>query len=57
MSAVVIALIISTMTMEKLKQIATLKLVGAPDRSIIAMIVQQALALGAVGFAIGATLF
>ncbi len=55
-SAVIIALIIYTMTMEKLKQIATLKLIGAPDRTIIAMIVQQALALGAIGFAIGATL-
>jgi putative ABC transport system permease protein len=55
-SAVVIALIIYTMTMEKLKQIATLKLIGAPDRTIIGMIVQQAMALGLIGFAIGAAL-
>ncbi|TAH64757.1 MAG: ABC transporter permease [Rhodopseudomonas palustris] len=55
-SAVIIALIIYTMTMEKLKQIATLKLIGAPDRTIVAMIVQQALALGFIGFTIGATL-
>ncbi|WP_448032433.1 ABC transporter permease [Bradyrhizobium liaoningense] len=55
-SAVIIALIIYTMTMEKLKQIATLKLIGAPDRTIIGMIVQQALALGSIGFIIGATL-
>lgn len=55
-SAVIIALIIYTMTMEKVKQIATLKLIGAPDRTIIGMIVQQALALGLIGFAIGATL-
>ena len=55
-SAVIIALIIYTMTMEKLKQIATLKLIGAPDRTIIGMIVQQALALGFIGFAIGVTL-
>jgi putative ABC transport system permease protein len=55
-SAVVIALIIYTMTMEKLRQIATLKLIGAPDRTIIGMIVQQALALGFIGFAIGALL-
>lgn len=48
-SAVVIALIIYTMTMEKLKQIATLKLIGAPDRTIIGLIVQQALILGASG--------
>jgi putative ABC transport system permease protein len=55
-SAVIIALIIYTMTMEKLKQIATLKLIGAADRIIISMIVQQALALGFIGFAIGALL-
>ncbi len=55
-SAVIIALIIYTMTMEKLKQIATLKLIGAADRTIIAMIVQQALALGGIGFVIGAAL-
>jgi len=52
-SAVVIALIIYTMTMEKLKQIATLKLIGAPDRVIIGLIVQQSVALGAVGLTLG----
>ena len=52
-SAVVIALIIYTMTMEKLKQIATLKLIGAPDRTIIGLMVQLALALGLTGWAIG----
>lgn len=52
-SAVVIALIIYTMTMEKLKQIATLKLIGAPDSTIIGLIVQQSVALGAVGLVIG----
>lgn len=55
-SAVVIALIIYTMTMEKLKQIATLKLIGAPDRTIIGLIVQQALLLGGAGWAIGLAL-
>ena len=55
-SAVVIALIIYTMTMEKLKQIATLKLIGAPDRTIIGLIVQQSLALGAVGLMLGLAL-
>jgi putative ABC transport system permease protein len=52
-SAVVIALIIYTMTMEKLRQIATLKLIGAPDRTIVGLIVQQALALGGVGWGFG----
>lgn len=55
-SAVIIALIIYTMTMEKIRQIATLKLIGAPDRRIVGMIVQQALALGLIGFALGAAL-
>lgn len=55
-SAVIIALIIYTMTMEKIKQIATLKLIGSSDRTIIGMIVQQALALGLIGFAIGVAL-
>jgi putative ABC transport system permease protein len=55
-SAVIIALIIYTMTMEKLRQIAMLKLIGAPDRTIVGMIVQQALALGLTGFVFGALL-
>lgn len=52
-SAVIIALIVYTMTMEKLKQIATLKLIGAPDRTIVGLIVQQALALGGIGWGFG----
>ncbi|HEX4894068.1 MAG TPA: ABC transporter permease, partial [Hyphomicrobiaceae bacterium] len=40
-SAVIIALIIYTMTMEKIKAIATLKLIGAPDRTIVGLILQQ----------------
>ena len=55
-SAVVIALIIYTMTMEKLKQIATLKLIGAQDRTIIGLIVQQSLILGTAGWGIGLVL-
>ncbi len=52
-SAVIIALIIHTMTMDKIREIATLKLIGAPDRVIIGLIVQQALAMGLIGFAMG----
>jgi len=55
-STVIIALIIYTMTMDKLKEIATLKLIGAPDRRIVALILQQALAMGAIGFGFGAML-
>jgi len=53
-STVIIALIIYTLTMDKLKYIATLKLIGAPDRTIVGLIVQQALAMGAIGYAFGA---
>lgn len=55
-SAVIIALIIYTLTMDKLRSIATLKLIGAPDRAIVSLIVQQALVLGTSGFAIGVAL-
>lgn len=55
-SAVIIALIIYTMTMDKLREIATLKLIGASDRTIIGLIVQQALAMGVIGFGVGALL-
>ena len=55
-SAVIIALIVYTLTMDKLRSIATLKLVGAPDRTIIGLIVQQALSMGVVGFFFGLAL-
>lgn len=55
-SAVIIALIIYTLAMEKLREIATLKLIGAPDRTIIGLIVQQALLMGVIGFVGGTTL-
>lgn len=55
-SAVIIGLIIYTMTIDKKKSIATLKLIGAPDRRIVGLIVQQALAMGVISFAAGAAL-
>ena len=55
-SAVIITLIIYTLTMDKLRSIATLKFIGAPDRVIVGMIVQQALALGSTAFGIGLVL-
>jgi putative ABC transport system permease protein len=55
-SAVIIALIIYTLTMDKLRSIATLKLIGAPDRTIISLIIQQAVALGIGGFTLGMVL-
>jgi len=55
-TAVIIALIIYTMTMDKLREIATLKLIGAPDSTIIGLVLQQALLLGFVGFGAGLAL-
>jgi putative ABC transport system permease protein len=55
-STVIIALIIYTMTLDKMREIATLKLIGAPDRTIVGLILQQALALGGIAFVLGAAL-
>ena len=55
-STVIIGLIIYTMTIDKKKSIATLKLIGAPDRTIVGLIVQQALAMGVISFLVGAAL-
>jgi putative ABC transport system permease protein len=55
-SAVIIALIVYTLTTEKVREIATLKLIGAPDRTIIGLILQQALLMGVIGFVVGTVL-
>jgi putative ABC transport system permease protein len=55
-SAVIIALIVYTLTMDKVRSIATLKFVGAPDRTIVGLIVQQALSMGVFGYGIGLAL-
>jgi putative ABC transport system permease protein len=55
-SAVIIALIIYTLTMDKVRSIATLKFIGAPDRTIIGLIVQQALSMGIFGYFTGLAL-
>lgn len=52
-SAAIVAFIIYTLTMDKIREIAVLKLIGTRNRTIAAMIVQQALALGAIGFVVG----
>lgn len=52
-SAAIVAFIIYTLTMGKIKEIAVLKLIGTTNRSIAAMILQQALALGLIGFVFG----
>jgi putative ABC transport system permease protein len=55
-STVIIGLIIYTLTMEKTKDIATLKIIGAPDWKIGGLILQQALTLGLLGYMLGAVL-
>ena len=52
-STAIIALIIYNMTMGKIREIAVLKLVGAKNSTIIAMILQQAWGLGVIGFIVG----
>lgn len=52
-SAAIVAFIIYSLTMDKIREIAVLKLIGTRNRTIAAMIVQQALALGAIGFVVG----
>ncbi|MEY2340698.1 ABC transporter permease [Acidithiobacillus sp. IBUN Pt1247-S3] len=52
-SAAIVAFIIYTLTLDKIREIAVLKLIGTRNRTIAAMILQQALALGLIGFAVG----
>lgn len=52
-SATIVAFIIYTLTMDKIREIAVLKLIGTRNRTIAAMIVQQSLALGVIGFVVG----
>jgi putative ABC transport system permease protein len=52
-SAAIVAFIIYTMTLGKIREIAVLKLIGTRNRTIAGMILQQALGLGLIGFAVG----
>jgi len=54
-SAAIVAFIIYTMTLNKIREIAVLKLVGAGNQTISGMILQQALGLGLIGFVVGKT--
>lgn len=55
-SAVIIALIVYTLTIEKIRDLATLKLIGAANHRIVGLIMQQSLAMGILGYLIGAAL-
>jgi putative ABC transport system permease protein len=52
-SVVIMALIVYILTMDKIKALATLKLLGAPNGVIVRLILEQALALAVLAFAIG----
>jgi len=52
-SAAIVAFIIYTLTMDKIREIAVLKLIGTRNRTISGMILQQALVLGVIGFVVG----
>jgi putative ABC transport system permease protein len=52
-SAAIVAFIIYTLTLGKIREIAVLKLIGTRNRTIAGMILQQALGLGLIGFVVG----
>lgn len=51
-STIIIALIIYTLTLDKIRDIALLKLIGARNRVIGGLILQQSLLMGAFGYAL-----
>jgi putative ABC transport system permease protein len=51
-AAIIMALILYTLTLDKIHSIALLKLIGAPNSVILGLILQQALILGGTGFGI-----
>jgi putative ABC transport system permease protein len=52
-STIIIALIIYTMTLEKMKEISIMKLMGLPNSLIVSMIVKETLLLGIFAFIFG----
>jgi putative ABC transport system permease protein len=52
-STIIIGLIIYTMTLEKMKEIAIMKLIGIPNSKIVNMILQETVVLGVLAFISG----
>lgn len=52
-SAAIVAFIIYTLTLGKVREIAVLKLIGTRNSTIAFMILQQAVGLGIIGFVVG----
>ena len=55
-STIILTLILYTLTLDKTHDIAMLKLMGARNRVIVGLILQQALLLGAIGYGLAALL-
>ena len=55
-ATVIVTLIIYTMTLEKLKTLSLLKLIGAPNMTIMGLILQQSVSLGVIGFGVALVL-
>jgi putative ABC transport system permease protein len=51
-STIIMALIIYTLTLDKIHDIAMLKLMGARNRVIVGLILQQSVLIGALGYAL-----
>lgn len=52
-SSTIVAFIIYTLTLGKIREIAVLKLIGTKNRTIVGLIMQQSIALGLIGFVVG----
>ena len=52
-SSAIVAFIIYTLTLGKIREIAVLKLIGTKNRTIVGLIMQQSIALGLIGFVVG----
>jgi putative ABC transport system permease protein len=55
-SVVIVSLVVYTFTMEKIRSIAVMKLIGAPNRAIIRMVLEQSLLLTISSFLLGLAL-
>ncbi len=52
-SSAIVAFIIYTLTLGKIREIAVLKLIGTKNRTIVGLIMKQSIALGLLGFMVG----
>jgi len=52
-SSAIVAFIIYTLTLGKIREIAVLKLIGTKNQTIVSLIMQQSIALGLIGFVVG----